>query len=58
MFGRHGKILRVDLTNEKVSVEGIDPQTAKDFIGFYRLRGWDEDGVPTEAKLTKLGLER
>jgi len=23
---------------------------------FYRLRGWDEDGVPTGAKLTELGL--
>lgn len=37
MFGWHGKILRVDLTNEKVSVEEIDPQMAKDFIGG---RGW------------------
>jgi len=37
MFGWHGKILRVDLTNERVSVETIDPQTAKDFIGG---RGW------------------
>jgi aldehyde:ferredoxin oxidoreductase len=25
---------------------------------FYRLRGWDEDGVPTDAKLTELGLSR
>jgi aldehyde:ferredoxin oxidoreductase len=23
---------------------------------FYELRGWDEDGVPTEAKLAELGL--
>ena len=37
MFGWHGKILRVDLTNEKVSVEETDPQMAKDFIGG---RGW------------------
>ena len=37
MFGWHGKILRVDLANEKVSVEEIEPQTAKDFIGG---RGW------------------
>ncbi len=37
MFGWHGKILRVDLTNERVSVEEVDPQTAKDFIGG---RGW------------------
>jgi len=37
MFGWHGKILRVNLTNREVSVEEIDPQTAKDFIGG---RGW------------------
>jgi aldehyde:ferredoxin oxidoreductase len=37
MFGWHGRILRVDLTNERVSVEEIDPQVAKDFIGG---RGW------------------
>ncbi len=37
MFGWHGKILRVNLTDEQISVETIDPQTAKDFIGG---RGW------------------
>ncbi len=37
MYGWHGKILRVDLTNKKISTETIDPQTAKDFIGG---RGW------------------
>jgi len=37
MFGWHGKVLRVDLTAEKTSVEEIDPQTAKDYIGG---RGW------------------
>ena len=24
---------------------------------FYRLRGWDEHGVPTEAKLAELGVD-
>ena len=24
---------------------------------FYKLRGWDEHGVPTEAKLTELGVD-
>ena len=24
---------------------------------YYALRGWDEDGVPTEAKLTELGVD-
>jgi aldehyde:ferredoxin oxidoreductase len=37
MFGWHGKVLRVDLTNGAISVEEIDPQLAKDFIGG---RGW------------------
>jgi aldehyde:ferredoxin oxidoreductase len=37
MFGWHGKVLRVDLTHERVSVEAIDPQVVKDFIGG---RGW------------------
>jgi aldehyde:ferredoxin oxidoreductase len=23
---------------------------------FYQLRGWDENGVPSEAKLAELGL--
>ncbi len=37
MFGWHGKVLRVDLTSETISIEEIDPQVAKDFIGG---RGW------------------
>lgn len=37
MFGWHGKVLRVNLTNEEISVETVDPQVAKDFIGG---RGW------------------
>ena len=37
MYGWHGKILRVDLTNLKTSVEDVDPQIAKDYIGG---RGW------------------
>jgi aldehyde:ferredoxin oxidoreductase len=37
MFGWHGKVLRVDLTAEKATVEEIDPQFAKDYIGG---RGW------------------
>jgi len=37
MFGWYGKVLRVNLTNEKATVEEVDPQTAKDFIGG---RGW------------------
>jgi aldehyde:ferredoxin oxidoreductase len=37
MFGWHGKVLRVDLTQEQTTVEAIDPQTARDYIGG---RGW------------------
>ncbi len=37
MYGWHGKILRVDLTNEKTSIEDVDPQIAKDYLGG---RGW------------------
>ena len=24
---------------------------------YYRLRGWDENGVPTEAKLAEVGVD-
>jgi aldehyde:ferredoxin oxidoreductase len=33
MCGWHGKLLRIDLTNKKASVEEIDPKVSKDFIG-------------------------
>ena len=33
MYGWHGKLLRIDLTNHKTSVEEIDPKVSKDFIG-------------------------
>jgi len=33
MYGWHGKLLRVDLTHQTVSVEDINPQVARDFIG-------------------------
>ncbi len=37
MYGWHGKILRVDLTNSKTSIEDVDPKIAKDYLGG---RGW------------------
>ncbi len=37
MFGWHGRILRVNLSDERVHVEEVDPQVAGDFIGG---RGW------------------
>ena len=33
MYGWHHKLLRVDLTNHKVSIEDIDPKISKDYIG-------------------------
>jgi aldehyde:ferredoxin oxidoreductase len=33
MYGWHHKLLRVDLTNHKVSIEDIDPEISKDYIG-------------------------
>jgi aldehyde:ferredoxin oxidoreductase len=33
MYGWHGKLLRVDLTNRKTSVEEIDPRHLRDYIG-------------------------
>ncbi len=24
---------------------------------YYRLRGWDENGIPTEEKLAELGVD-
>jgi len=33
MYGWHGKLLRVDLTNRTTTIEDIDPQVCKDYIG-------------------------
>ncbi len=33
MYGWHGRLLRVDLTNQKVSIEDIAPKILKDYIG-------------------------
>lgn len=33
MYGWNGRLLRVDLTNQIISVEGVDTHAAKDFIG-------------------------
>ena len=37
MFGWHGKILRVNLTDETATAEDVDPQVAREFVGG---RGW------------------
>jgi len=33
MYGWHGKLLRVNLTTQTISIEEIDPKTCRDFIG-------------------------
>ena len=33
MYGWHHKLLRIDLTNQKTSIEEIDPKVSKDYIG-------------------------
>ncbi|HSQ39853.1 MAG TPA: aldehyde ferredoxin oxidoreductase N-terminal domain-containing protein, partial [Anaerolineales bacterium] len=33
MYGWHGKLLRVNLTTQTTSIEDIDPQVCRDFIG-------------------------
>ena len=37
MNGWYGKVLRVDLTHQTHTIETVDPQFAKDYIGG---RGW------------------
>jgi aldehyde:ferredoxin oxidoreductase len=33
MYGWHNRLLRIDLTNQKISIEDIDPKVSKDYIG-------------------------
>jgi len=68
---RKDDLLPERFTKEPVSlrkeVDGVltDEIYIKDLVvdidemldGYYALRGWDEDGVPTVAKLKELGLE-
>ena len=39
MYGWKGKVLRVNLTNGKISVEELDPKLARDYIGGLGLGG-------------------
>jgi aldehyde:ferredoxin oxidoreductase len=41
------------LKNNKNSVVRLDKMLPK----YYKLRGWDKEGVPTQKKLKKLGLD-
>jgi aldehyde:ferredoxin oxidoreductase len=33
MYGWHQKLLRVNLTDQKFSIENIDPKISRDYIG-------------------------
>jgi len=33
MYGWHGRLLRIDLTRRKTSIEAIDPKTLRDYVG-------------------------
>jgi aldehyde:ferredoxin oxidoreductase len=36
---------------------GVLPELDKMLEEYYRLRGWDVNGIPTEKKLKELGLK-
>ena len=41
-----------------VNLSKIESRPTKKVLGeYYSLRGWDKNGVPTEAKLTELGID-
>jgi aldehyde:ferredoxin oxidoreductase len=53
-----GKWVDGPVPNGPFKGESIDPEKWEGMLDdYYRLRGWDNDGVPTRAKLTELGLK-
>jgi len=38
------------------SAAGILPHMGKLLNEYYSIRGWNEEGIPTEERLQKLGL--
>lgn len=49
------RLLRL-VRNDGMAV-GVLPELDKMLEEYYRLRGWDENGIPTEKKLRELGLK-
>jgi aldehyde:ferredoxin oxidoreductase len=53
-----GKWVEEPVPNGPFEGERIDPDKYEEMLDdYYRLRGWDENGVPTREKLKELGLE-
>ncbi|MEW6545500.1 MAG: aldehyde ferredoxin oxidoreductase family protein [Bacillota bacterium] len=52
-----GRVLREPLPEGPAAGKVLPPEVFTSMLDeYYRLRGWDEDGVPTPAKLAQLGL--
>ena len=47
----------LDLARDDGMAAGVLPELDKMLEEYYRLRGWDENGIPTEKKLRELGLK-
>ena len=57
-FGKEDDILPDRFFKEKVNGRVIDKEEFLNTLNeYYRMRGWDENGVPTEGKLERLGVE-
>jgi aldehyde:ferredoxin oxidoreductase len=57
-FGKEDDILPDRFFKEKVNGRVIDKEEFLNTLDeYYRMRGWDENGVPTEGKLKRLGVE-
>ena len=56
-FGKEDDILPDRFFEEKVNGRVIDKEEfLKTLDEYYRMRGWDENGVPAEGKLERLGI--
>ena len=53
-----GKWAEEPVPNGAYQGEKIDPEMWEEMLDeYYRLRGWDKNGVPTREKLKELGLK-
>jgi aldehyde:ferredoxin oxidoreductase len=53
-----GKWATEAIPNGPFKGERIDPEKWEGMLDdYYRLRGWDENGIPTREKLKSLGLD-
>ena len=61
---REGFSVKDDQLSSRLTDIKIDDNDEKSFVNidemlpiYYKVRGWNEHGIPTEKKLTKLGIE-